>query len=137
MSGGIGYFAPNFSGGREEALRFAVERVLAPTPLARSAFAEAALENAAIMGAKQYLVLAAGYDTFAYRQSDFARNMSIFEVDRAEMLADKCRRAKAAELSEADNVVRVGADLSDSDWTNVLKKADFPSKRSAFAACSE
>lgn len=134
MSGGIGYFAPNFSGSREEALRFAVERVLAPAPLARSAFAESALENAAVIGAKQYLILAAGYDTFAYRQSDFAKNMSIFEVDRAEMLADKCRRAKAAELSEADNVVHVGTDLSDSGWANALAKSGFSVEKVSFCS---
>ena len=49
----------------DEALRWIVEHQLAPTPLARASFAETALENAVRLGARQYLILGAGYDTFA------------------------------------------------------------------------
>ena len=46
LAGGIGCFCPRFSGSRAEAVNWAVRRRLAPTPLARAAFAENALARA-------------------------------------------------------------------------------------------
>lgn len=45
MAQGISYFAPNFQGPREDALRFIVDHQLAPSVLARSAFCERAISN--------------------------------------------------------------------------------------------
>ena len=50
MSQGISYFAPEFHGTREEALRFIVDHQLAPSVLARSAFCERAIDNAVQIG---------------------------------------------------------------------------------------
>ena len=50
--------------------------------MGRAAFAEAALANAAALGAEQYLILGAGYDTFAYRQPAWAEKLTLFELDR-------------------------------------------------------
>lgn len=65
MSAGIQFFNSAFQGSPDEALRWIVGHQLAPTPLARASFAETALENAVRLGARQYLILGAGYDTFA------------------------------------------------------------------------
>ena len=46
MAEGIRFFCPNFEGNQEEALRYAAERQLCPTPLGRTAFAEDALHAA-------------------------------------------------------------------------------------------
>src|SRR5262249_44341422 len=47
----------------------------------RSRFAEDELATAAAEGVRQYVLLGAGLDTFAYRQPPFARDLRIFEVD--------------------------------------------------------
>lgn len=47
----------------------------------RNRFAEDALERASGKGECQYVILGAGFDTFAYRQPAWAERVSIFEVD--------------------------------------------------------
>ena len=53
MARGISFFAPEFRGTPEQALRFIVDRQLAPSVLARSAFCERALSNAVRLGCRQ------------------------------------------------------------------------------------
>ena len=57
---GAGFFLPDFSGPPEDAVEEIMRRRLAPAPLARAAFGEQALKTAALLGAEQYLILAAG-----------------------------------------------------------------------------
>ncbi|MBW9150182.1 class I SAM-dependent methyltransferase [Clostridium sp. CM028] len=99
MSKGINFFNPLFDGTQKEALHWIVDNQLSPTPLGRSAFAEKALENAVRVGAKQYVIFAAGYDTFAYRQPDWASNIQIFELDHPATGSDKQNRIQSV-LSE-------------------------------------
>jgi methyltransferase (TIGR00027 family) len=47
----------------------------------RSRFAEDCLRSAVSGGIRQYVILGAGLDTFAYRQPNWARNLAVFEVD--------------------------------------------------------
>ena len=68
MSAGVGFFNPAFKGNSDQALRWIVDNQLSPVPLGRAAFAENSLERAVQIGAGKYLILGAGYDTFAYRQ---------------------------------------------------------------------
>ncbi|MGL4819185.1 MAG: class I SAM-dependent methyltransferase, partial [Bacilli bacterium] len=81
MKNGIRFFNPRFEGDEEAALHWIVNHQLSPSPLGRSAFAEGALQTAARMGCKQYLIFGAGYDTFAYRQPDWSNTLQIFELD--------------------------------------------------------
>ena len=68
MEHGIDFFAPGFRGTKEEALRFIVDTQLSPSVLARSAFCEQHLKNECALGCRQYIIFAAGYDTFAFRE---------------------------------------------------------------------
>ena len=72
MADGIGWFCPSFQGTEEEALRWVVDNQLSPAVLGRAAFAERALQTAVRLGTGQLLVLGAGYDTFAFRQPEWA-----------------------------------------------------------------
>ncbi len=47
----------------------------------RNRFAEDVLQEVAASGPCQYVILGAGFDTFAYRQPFWAQAISIFEVD--------------------------------------------------------
>ena len=120
MADGSSFFAPSFAGSRDDALRLIVDRFLSPAPLARAAFTEEALRDAAADGAAQYLLFGAGYDTFAYRQPDWAARLQIFELDRPAMLADKQARLARAGLDAPANVYFVPADLARPDWPDAL-----------------
>jgi methyltransferase (TIGR00027 family) len=61
----------------------------------RSRFAEDCLLSAVTGGIRQYVILGAGLDTFAYRQPDWARNLAIFEVDHPSSQEFKRERLSA------------------------------------------
>lgn len=120
MSRGIGFFNPEFMGNDQEALRWIVDNQLSPSPLGRAAFAEMALQNAVRIGARQYLILAAGFDTFAYRQPAYAQNLEIFEIDHPLTGADKEDRAQKLSLPPITNLHRIFADFTDPEWQQGL-----------------
>ena len=132
MADGISYFAPGFSGTREEALRFIVDHQLAPSVLARSAFCERAIDNAVALGCGQVAVFACGYDTFSLRAQ--YEGMRVFDLDRPEVIEDRKRRVKAAGIAPACRVEEIGCDLADPAWKETLLRSGFDAKRLAFAS---
>lgn len=109
MTQGIRFFNESFVGDEKQALRWVVDNQLSPTPLARGAFIENALNYSISFGVKQYIVLGAGYDTFAYRQNKLHNSIKIFEVDTEEMLSDKKQRTK--KFGEVKNLNYVSCDF--------------------------
>ena len=120
MSKGIKFFNPSFEGTQDEALRFIVDNQLSPTPLGRSAFTEKSLENAVKIGAKQYLIFAAGYDTFAYRQPDYAKDIQIFELDHPLTGVDKQKRIKSIIPDSPSNLHYISIDFTEENWARNL-----------------
>lgn len=88
--------------------------------LGRAVFSEQALRTAAKIGAKQYVLLGAGYDTFPYRQPEFGKRLCIFELDRAKTVQDKIARLARAGITPPENVRYLAADLTVSGWENLL-----------------
>ena len=76
----------------------------------RSRYAEDHLASAVADGIRQYVILGAGLDSFAYR-SPVADQVAIFEVDMLATLDDKRARLSAAQLEVPDNVVFVAVDF--------------------------
>ena len=62
---------------------------LSPTPLARAAYCERVLLREIILGAKQYVILGAGLDTFSFRHRELENKIEIFEVDHPSTQAFK------------------------------------------------
>ncbi|MDO4153606.1 MAG: class I SAM-dependent methyltransferase [Clostridia bacterium] len=120
MANGISFFAPQFSGTNEQAIRLIATEYLCPSVLGRAVFSEQALRTAAKIGAKQYVLLGAGYDTFAYRQPAFAERLCIFELDRAKTVQDKIARLARAGITPPENVRYLAADFTVSGWEKVL-----------------
>jgi methyltransferase (TIGR00027 family) len=76
----------------------------------RSRIAEDALRDAYARGVRQYVVLGAGFDTFAYR-NPFA-DLRVWEVDHPATQAEKRRRVDAANLAVPSTLRYVAADLA-------------------------
>ena len=90
------------------------------TVLGCAAFGEQALQTAVRLGAKQYLILGSGYDTFAYRQPSWANALKIFELDRPDVIQDKGQRLQAKGISIPKNLHFLSADLTGTDWARIL-----------------
>ncbi|MFT5873176.1 MAG: methyltransferase (TIGR00027 family) [Clostridium sp.] len=135
MSKGINFFNPSFDGTQKEALHWIVDNQLSPTPLGRSAFAEKALENAVRVGAKQYVILAAGYDTFAYRQPDWASNIQIFELDHPVTGSDKQKRIQSVLSEKPTNLHYVSVDFTENNWeSNLIACSEFDQRKISFCS---
>lgn len=132
MSQGISYFAPNFQGSREEGLRFIVDHQLAPSVLARSAFCERAISNAVMLGCRQIIIFACGYDTFSLRTKD--ESLQVFELDRPEMIADRQRRIGKSGLEPVCRQICIGCDLALPEWKEDLMSAGFHEEKQFFGS---
>ncbi len=135
MSKGINFFNPSFEGTQDEALRWIVDNQLSPSPLGRAAFAEKSLENAVRIGATQYLIFAAGFDTFAYRQPDWASKIQIFELDHPAMSADKQRRIQTIIAEKPTNLHFIPADFTEGAWEhNLIACPEFQQDQISFCS---
>lgn len=130
MSDGIDFFCPGFEGTREEGLRLILDRQLSPSVLGRSVFCESKLAYAIANGCKQYLVFAAGYDTYSLRNKDSATK--VYELDYPELLKDKAERIKKANLKAS--AVNVPCDLADPEWKNELLTFGYDKDKKAFGS---
>lgn len=122
MTEGIGFFNPSLQGTAAEGLRWVVDNQLSPSPLGRAAFAEKALETATKCGTKQYLIFAAGYDTFAYRQPTWAKGLEIFEIDHPLTAGDKKMRLERADIPIPKNVHYISVDFTKEQLQSELAK---------------
>ncbi|WP_174616290.1 class I SAM-dependent methyltransferase [Virgibacillus ihumii] len=120
MSKGIDFFNPSFDGTEDKALQWVVDNQLSPSPLGRAAFSESMLKNAVKIGTEQYLIFAAGYDTFSHRQPDWATNIEIFEFDHPDMIADKQKRIHDLVEKRPANIHYVAVDFEEDYWQSCL-----------------
>jgi len=132
MAQGISYFAPNFQGPREDALHFIVDHQLAPSVLARSAFCERAICNAVMLGCRQIIIFACGYDTFTLRTKD--NRLQVFELDRPEMIADRQHRVSKSGLEPGCRQVCIGCDLALTGWKDDLVNDGFHAEKQFFGS---
>jgi methyltransferase (TIGR00027 family) len=89
----------------------------------RSRFTEDCLEAAFERGVRQYVILGAGLDTFAWRQPVWAKALRIFEVDRGGSQQDKQERVARAGLQAPANVVYVPVDFETEPLDECLRGA--------------
>ncbi len=130
MTQGIQYFALDFQGTQEEALQFIVNHQLAPSVLTRSAFCERPAGNAVRLNCRQIVIYACGYDTFSLRTDNQA--LTVYELDRPEMIADRWKRIARTGLEPACHVEDISCDLSQPSWREKLIQAGFAPKKTSF-----
>ena len=91
----------------------------------RSRCAEDALERAVARGARQYVLVGAGFDSFIVRQPAFARDVDIYEIDHPASQAMKRQRLDECAVAVPPNVHFVPADLSRESLSSVLARCGF------------
>ena len=79
-------------------------RALRTHVVLRSRFTEDRLADAVERGIVQYVILGAGFDTFAFRQPSWARNLQVFEVDQPATQSQKRTRLVDAGMAIPSNL---------------------------------
>ena len=125
LNDGAGFFLPD---GIAD-LDLIMNQIISPTVLGRSKFAEKSLKLAVKLGAKQYAVLASGYDTSAYRID--LNGIKAFEIDKEEMIDDKISRLEKAEINHS-GVTFISADLTDRNLTSIITANGFNKNKISF-----
>ena len=91
----------------------------------RARYAEDCLADVVQRGARQYVVLGAGLDTFAYRQPLWGRSLRIYEVDHPITQQWKRDRLKAADIAIPPNLTFVPIDFERDSIPEALRDNDF------------
>jgi len=95
LSDCLAFFNPELAATRPDpadAVSWIVRHQNGPITLSRSRYAEDRLEDAYLRGVRQYVILGAGLDTFAFRRPDSMEGLSVLEVDHPATQDRKRRR---------------------------------------------
>jgi methyltransferase (TIGR00027 family) len=98
----------------------------------RSRVAEDRLAEAVKRGVKQYVIVGAGFDTFAYR-NPFS-NLRVFEVDHPDTQREKRERLAERGIDVPPSLTFVAADLSITPLGDALRGAAFDDAQPSFFA---
>ena len=135
MLGGLGFFAPEKEGAftsNEAALKWVLQTQIMPTPLARARYCEDMLQNAIAIGSTQYVILGAGMDTFAYRNPQLLKKISVYEVDHPATQAAKKERVQKAGWPIPDRLHDVPLDFGKDSLPRGLAEAGFDFQQRTF-----
>ena len=100
--------------------------------ITQSRYAEDALHSAVARGCTQYVLVGAGFDSYALRTPPESAHVSIYEVDHPATQFLKCQRILECGLSVRDSVHFLAADLSTESLSSVLERSSFDSTKPAF-----
>jgi len=89
----------------------------------RARYCEDRLSQAITRGIAQYIIVGAGYDTFAFRQPPWARDLTIIEIDHPATQQAKQSLLRSAGLPTPDNLQFVGIDLEQETLLDGLLRA--------------
>jgi methyltransferase (TIGR00027 family) len=100
--------------------------------ITRTRYAEDALKVAVEKGAAQYVLIGAGFDSFALRRPSFAADLQIFEIDFPATQALKLERIGKCGVALPDSVHFIAADLSQESVAAALARSPFKPDRLTF-----
>lgn len=98
----------------------------------RSRFAEDALEIAVSRGVRQYVLVGAGFDSFALRRPSFAQDVAVYEADHPATHGLKLRRLAECGVAAPPATTFVAADLGKEDLGSALSRTPFRSDEQTF-----
>lgn len=91
----------------------------------RTRFTEEKVQAAVERGVRQYVIIGAGFDSFAMRKPGFARHLQVFEVDHPASQALKRERLMASGASLPSNLHFVQTDLGQEDLGTALARSTY------------
>jgi methyltransferase (TIGR00027 family) len=100
----------------------------------RARYAEDALREAVARGIRQYVIIGAGFDSFALRGPPFAKGVPVFEVDLRSTGSLKRQRMAECGVSIPAALHMICADLAEDDLGEVLAGTPYDAGRPAFVS---
>jgi methyltransferase (TIGR00027 family) len=107
-------------------------RYLRAFMVVRSRYAEDELAKAAARGARQFVILGAGLDTFAYRNPYGESELRVFEVDHPATQSWKQERLAAAKIPIPASVRYAPVDFERQSLADGLQQAGFDARVTTF-----
>jgi methyltransferase (TIGR00027 family) len=107
------------------ALNDPMSRGLRGALIARSRFVEDELASCVAAGVRQYLLVGAGLDTFAYRNPYPNEGLRVFEVDHLGTQRWKQQLLAQARIGVPESLTFIAADFERDDLGNALRQAGF------------
>jgi methyltransferase (TIGR00027 family) len=114
--------------------RSVMARYLRTFLVVRSRFAEEELQRAVARGVRQYVVLGAGFDTFALRNPYADEGLRVFELDHPATQKAKLARLAAAGVEPRPGAVFAPVDLATTSLDDALASAGFDRTQPSFFA---
>ncbi len=115
-----------------DALGWVVRLTNGPITLGRSRYTEDSLEEAIQNGVRQYVILGAGLDTFAYRRSDLAERLQIFALDHPTTQALMRERVAVAGWGHPTNLHFVPIDFTRESLKDALRRSPYDPHQISF-----
>ena len=135
---GISFFdtdiAKRLQGQPVEAIKWITQVQLSPTPLARAAYCEKLLLHEMQLGAKQYVILGAGLDSFCFRHPEYSGCLDIFEVDSPASQAFKTKRLLDAGFQIPEHLHFVPMDFTETFSVQCLIENGFTPDQKTFCS---
>ena len=100
--------------------------------LARSARAEAHLQEAVRQGVEQYVIVGAGLDSFHWRRPAWAKSLAVFEVDHP--ATQRMKRARCVSVALRGEPHWVACDFERESVADALRRSAFDIAEPAFFA---
>jgi len=135
LAASINFFSPEkaeLCKDKESALKAVIQNQIAPISLSRSRYSESMLELAIKFGVKQYVILGAGFDTFAFRNKELLKHIDIFELDHPATQELKLSRIKKAGWEIPKNLHFITVDFSKDNFVEEIKKSTFDTNKLSF-----
>jgi len=93
--------------------------------IVRTRFSEEKVQSAVERGVRQYVIIGAGFDSFAMRRPAFASDLQVYEVDHPASQALKRDRLLTSGTSLPSNLHFVQADLGQEDLGDALARSNY------------
>jgi len=119
---------------KETALAWVMRSMGASFILSRARYTEDALEEAVTQGVRQYVILGAGMDTFAFRRPEMLEQLRVFEVDHPATQNYKCSRIAGLGWQQPAQLHFVPVDFTRENLTAALKRSPFDTEALSFCS---
>ncbi len=101
----------------------------------RYRYNEEKLEKAIVQGVRQYVIIGAGYDSFALRRRDLSDSVRIFELDHPATQKAKRKRLSELNVELPKNLGFVPVDLENETVAEALKRSSYNREVPTFFSC--